>query len=212
VLAFLTLLGSIASVQGKPGKTGEKKFPCKSNSKYKLRSTPGQFTVAMVFGCRIMRRWPDGFVVFAISDELLSKLPSAAGDDALVTIVPERIEQLGKNSGYMSWTKHRMRSIVGLTDGDIGFNKGVFPLHHAILAGERLHKANNYIVSEIMIALRRVTEAGFRHKYFLINPAGYSRALSAKDSEYTWDYFNGLADFYGRAASEGRDAIFTVDQ
>lgn len=60
MLAFLTLLGSFASVQGKPGKTGEKKFPCKSNSKYKLRSTPGQFTVAIVFGCRIMRIWPDG--------------------------------------------------------------------------------------------------------------------------------------------------------
>jgi hypothetical protein len=27
VLAFLTLLGSIASVQGKPGKTGEKEVP-----------------------------------------------------------------------------------------------------------------------------------------------------------------------------------------
>lgn len=98
------------------------------------------------------------------------------------------------------------------TDGDIGFSNGVFPLNHAVLAGERLHKASNYTVSEIMIALRRVTEAGFRHKYFLLNPAGYLRVLSAEDSEYTWDYFNGLADFYGRAAAESRYAIFTVDQ
>jgi hypothetical protein len=36
--------------------------------------------------------------------------------------------------------------------------------------------------------------------------------LSAEDYEYTWDYFNGLADFYGRAAAESRYAIFTVDQ
>lgn len=63
-------------------------------------------------------------------------------------------------------------------------------------------------------ALSPIDKEWFRTRYFKIDPSDYGipGMLNEEDFEYTWDYFEGVREFYQRAASEGRWSIFIVDQ
>jgi len=105
-----------------------------------------------------------------------------------------------------------------LTDGTL--NGDHAPLGWCILRGEQLHQDASYIVSLIMPeqvqqvaeALRPLTKEWMRTRYFKIDPADYGTAgmLRDEDFEYTWDWFEGVRDYYLKAAAEGRWSIFTV--
>ena len=107
-----------------------------------------------------------------------------------------------------------------LSDGEMSWDGGDYPLNHTVLAGELLYTESDYIMSlktpqqvrDIAAALPGITEADFRRRYDAIDPKGYGFPLSDEDFRYTWDWFQGVRDFYTRAAQTGRFVLFTADQ
>lgn len=107
-----------------------------------------------------------------------------------------------------------------LTDGQLGWDNGDYPLNHAVLGGELLYTGSDYIVSlkspdqvrEIADAMRDITEAEFRVRYFTINPESYGFPVSDEDFSYTWHWFQGVRRLYQIAAENHRFVLFTADQ
>ena len=107
-----------------------------------------------------------------------------------------------------------------LADGELSWDGGDYPLNHVILAGELLYTGDDYIMSlkspeqvrDVAEALLAVTEDEFRRRYFAISPGSYGMELSEADFEYTWEWFQGVRDFYIRAAEANRYVLFTADQ
>ena len=65
---------------------------------------------------------------------------------------------------------------------------------------------------DIAPALASVTTEALRAGYDRIDPREYGFPLSDEDFEYTWHWFQGVVDFYQRAASAGHWALFTARQ
>jgi hypothetical protein len=107
-----------------------------------------------------------------------------------------------------------------LTDGELGWDNGSYPLNHAILGGKLLSEEEDYILSlksveavrDVAMALKGVTQEQLRAGYDQMDPESYGMPLSDEDFEYTWAYFQGLVTFYERAAGKGLAVLFTVDQ
>jgi hypothetical protein len=107
-----------------------------------------------------------------------------------------------------------------LTDGQLTWTGGDYPLKHTVLAGELLYTDTDYIMSlktpqqvrDVAAALPAITEADFRRRYFSIDAGSYGSPLSDEDFRYTWDWFQGVRDLYAKAAKEGRFVLFTADQ
>jgi hypothetical protein len=107
-----------------------------------------------------------------------------------------------------------------LADGQLSWDGGVYPLNHVVLGGEILYTEPNYIMSlktprqvrDIAAALPVLTRENLRLRYDTIDTESYGFPLTDEDFEYTWDWFQGVREFYLRAASEGRYVLFTVDQ
>ena len=107
-----------------------------------------------------------------------------------------------------------------LTDGQLTWDGGTYPLNHTVLAGEPLYTQPDYVMSlktpqqvrDIAAVLPAITREEFRHRYDAIDAKGYGFPLSDQDFNYTWDWFQRVRDLYSRAASEGRFVLFTADQ
>ena len=107
-----------------------------------------------------------------------------------------------------------------LSDGQLSWSGGKFPLNHTVLAGELLYTDSDYIMSlktpdqvkEISSALDTLTEEEFSRRYYQIDSDSYGLTPSAQDFEYTWEWFQGVRELYRRAAQEGRFVLFTADQ
>jgi hypothetical protein len=61
----------------------------------------------------------------------------------------------------------------------------------------------------VATALQPLDKNWFRIRYFAIDRKDYRLNFGEQDSEYTWDYFKGVRDFYQKAADGGRWVIFT---
>ena len=107
-----------------------------------------------------------------------------------------------------------------LADGRLTWDGGTYPLKHTVLAGELLYTDSDYIMSlktpqqvrDIAAALPAITEEDFRRRYFAIDAQSYGCPLTEEDFRYTWDWFQGVRDFYTRAAQADRFVLFTADQ
>jgi hypothetical protein len=107
-----------------------------------------------------------------------------------------------------------------LSDGELTWEGGDYPLNHVVLAGELLCSEESYIMSlktpeqvkDIAIALNRITEDEFRRRYFNIDKETYLQPLSEEDFGYTWGWFDGVRELYNRAAAANRFVLFTADQ
>lgn len=107
-----------------------------------------------------------------------------------------------------------------LTDGQLTYKGGEFPLNHVILGGERLYTQDNYIMSlktpeEVKViakALTKVTEEWLRERYYKISEANYGVPLSSEDFQYTWDWLDNVKSLFGRAAELELYVLFTADQ
>lgn len=106
-----------------------------------------------------------------------------------------------------------------LTDGQLLYATGPFPLAYAILGGDPLDAGDDYTAclitpkqaGETSEALDRVTKAWFRRRYEGLSSTEYRRYMSQEDLEYTWENFKGLRAFFRRAVSAGRSILFTTD-
>ncbi|MGW1997643.1 DUF1877 family protein [Embleya sp. NPDC001921] len=87
-------------------------------------------------------------VIFALEAEDAERL-LAAGDDGEVMDLVEEIEERRDGDRLVdpdrSWDAlHRC-----LTDGELAFGNGEYPLSHAILGGRLLHDGDDHIVSYV---------------------------------------------------------------
>lgn len=107
-----------------------------------------------------------------------------------------------------------------LTDGELDWANGSFPLNHVILGGDRLYELDDYVmtlktpqeVQAIAQALAQISEAQFRENYFRIDPDDYGVPVDEEDYSYTWSWFQGIREFYDRAAQANRSVLFTASQ
>jgi Domain of unknown function (DUF1877) len=158
-------------------------------------------------------------VLFAISDDEVTKLVAAHSDEEILEIVQEQIEARWEEEWLYELDKAWDAIHRCLVGGSLMISEDGSPFALCILAGAQLHSGDNYIVSlkrphqvsAIAVAIKEVTREYLRERYFKINSNEYG-PISDDDFEYVWEYFNGLADFYAKAAAAGRHVIFTVDQ
>jgi hypothetical protein len=107
-----------------------------------------------------------------------------------------------------------------LSDGELTWDGGDYPLNHVVLGGELLYTGSDFImvlktpdqVRDVAAALPSVTESEFRRRYFAIKPESYGCPIDEDDFGYTWDWFQNVREFWQRAASQGRFVLFTADQ
>ena len=162
-------------------------------------------------------------VHFALAVNEVSALREITNEDDRLEYLQEVLEEeFGENSPQYfgesdrSWdAMHRI-----LADGELTWDGGVYPLNHAVLAGELLYTQDDYIMSlktpdqvkDISAALADMTEGEFRHRYFAINAESYGFPLTEDDFTYTWEWFQNVRSLYELAATESRYVLFTADQ
>jgi len=160
-------------------------------------------------------------VLFAITAEEAGRLKDAQGDDAKVLgIVQDEIEAAWDKEHLCETDKAWDAIHRCLTDGTLSFGAVEYPRNLCILGGEQLHQGEDYIVSlvspdqvkQVSEALKPVRQEWFHARYDAIDPEEYGLNFGDEDFAYTWDWFEGVRDFYQKAASDGRWTIFTVDQ
>ncbi len=162
-------------------------------------------------------------VHFALDEKEVINLKSMGDERERLEYVTEEIEEIYFDGDKLylaesdkSWdAMHRL-----LTDGELTWNGGEYPLNHTILGGELLYSNSDYIMSlkspnqvmDVHNALKELTEDDFKKRYFRINPDSYGFPLSDEDCQYTWEYFHDVRELYVRATIDGRYVLFTADQ
>ena len=107
-----------------------------------------------------------------------------------------------------------------LSDGELTWTGGTYPLNHAVLGGTVLYSKDDYLVSlkspaqvkDIASALASLDRAHFDELYWRIDPASYDAELSEDDLDYTWSWFEGVAALFQRAAAANLSVVFMADQ
>lgn len=156
-------------------------------------------------------------VHFAIDDQQAQRLLGAEDDDELLEIV-EEIEEAWEAAFETdkAWDAlHRC-----LSNGTLNAEEGEPPLSRVFFGGRMLNEGDDYFVVlvtpseavQIAASLATVTESWLRERYFELPFPDYQGEKSEEDWEYTLSSFQGLPEFFARAASQGRHVIFTVDQ
>jgi hypothetical protein len=161
-------------------------------------------------------------VHFSLDEPTVQALKTIDDDQERLQFIQERIEViyfkhhpawLAQTDKAWDWI-HRV-----LTDGELDWNNGTYPLNHVVMGGESLYSESDYIISlktpkqvaDAAKALRVITEAEFREKFFQLDEFEIEHSYE-EDFEYTWEWFEVLREFWLRAAEEGRFVLFTVDQ
>jgi len=161
-------------------------------------------------------------VLFALTDDEAKRFLEAQGDEALEEVI-EGIEERWEEEWLCELDKAWDGIHRALTDGELAWDNGEYPLNHAILGGQQLHEGDDYIitfvqpaqVADVAKALQGLSDLEFRKRYFKINRDNYGFApdqLSDEDFDYVAGWFEELKSFYAKAAAANRAVLFTVDQ
>jgi hypothetical protein len=159
-------------------------------------------------------------VLFAIDDAIARKLKRAAGDDDAVFELIEEVEEAW-DTPYLAETDKAWDAIHrALTDGNLTWDNGEYPLNHAILGGIDVIAADDYIallkepdqVRDVADALDGIDDAGMAARYATIVPPDYAPEYGDEDRDYTVEWFGGVRALYRAAADAGRWVLFTADQ
>lgn len=156
-------------------------------------------------------------VHFAIDEQRAQQLLDASDDEELVAVV-EEIEEAWA-SAYetdKAWDAlHRCFS-----DGTLDLNAQSTTLANVFFGGHVLNEGDEYYVvlvtpqevREIADALTKIDAAWLRARYWELPFPDYQGEKSAEDWEYMLSWFNGLPEYFARAAAENRYVVFTVSQ
>lgn len=162
-------------------------------------------------------------VLFALTYAEAEQVLNAKGDKALEELVVETIEGRWDKEWLCELDKSWDGIHRTLTDGEIEWDNGEYPLNHAILGGRQLYEGDDWIftfvtptqVADVAEAVNNISDESFRQRYFQINRANYGFApdqVSEEDYEYVAGWFEELKIFYAKAAAAGRAVLFSVDQ
>lgn len=162
-------------------------------------------------------------VLFALTDadtkRLLSARQAVHRDEEIMAVIEDIEERWDTNWLYeagKAWDAiHRC-----LTDGQLEYENGEYPLNLCVFGGTQLYDGDDYIiflkspeqVADVAAALKDIGEAALRERYFKIDAETYDGEVSEEDFGATWDWFQELPDFYAKAAKAKRSVMFTVDQ
>ncbi|MBL4771373.1 MAG: YfbM family protein [Planctomycetes bacterium] len=157
-------------------------------------------------------------VHFALTPADTDALLSAADDDQVLGVIQEDVEERWEVEGLFESDKAWDAIHRCLTDGSLAADGSI--LGKCILGGRQLHKGSNHIVcfldsSEtraVAEALKPIEEVWMRRRYDALASTEYDGPMGDEDFEYTWEYFDGLREFFRRAALDGRPVVFTVGQ
>lgn len=158
-------------------------------------------------------------VHFALSPAQTSQLLAAAENGEAISVI-EEIEEVWDREFFAESDKAWDAIHRCLTDGDLLYDNGEYPLSHVICGGQQLSEDENYTISFVTIeqvkdvarALISVTKPWLREEYFsLLKEDEYAAEIGDEDFEYTWDWFENVHALYQKAASAGRAVVFTVD-
>lgn len=165
-------------------------------------------------------------VHFAIIEEEANKLLSADGDEAVLHIIKEEIEERWEEE-WLQETGQAWDAIHRcLTNGKLN-TVGETPLAKCILGGKHLHQSPHYIVSllfpeevkQVADAIKDIDEQWFRSKYYALKKkflwfdfSDYDGLVGEEDFQYSWEHFKELKTLFDKAAKAGRYIVFTVDQ
>ncbi|MFE5325449.1 YfbM family protein [Embleya sp. NPDC056575] len=159
-------------------------------------------------------------VIFALDAKDAQRLLAAGNDGEVMDLIEEIEEGTWDREQHVDLDKSWDALHRCLTDGDLAFGNGDYPLSHAILGGRLLHDGDDYIVSyvdpdqvrEIAAALAGLDEPWLRERFATLTFDDYQGTGDENDITYTLAFLPGLKDFYRTAAANGQAAIFTVDQ
>lgn len=158
-------------------------------------------------------------VHFAITSDHHARLLAASSDSELMEII-EEVEGLWDEEHLAESDKAWDAIHRCLTDGDLLYENGEYPLNHVICGGRQLHQGEDYTVvlvtpeqvKDVAAAVEHLSETWLRERFFsLLNPADYDGEIGEDDFGYTWAWFQNVRDLFRKAASSGRAVIFTVD-
>ena len=158
-------------------------------------------------------------VHFAITAEQAEALLAADGDDALMSLI-EAIEEAWDKDNLAQSDKAWDAMHRCLTDGQLEYGNGSYPLNHCVLGPRQLHDGDDYIVSllspeevrDVAKALDPVTAEWFEERYSTVVPKDYAPEYGQDDLDYTWSNIQAVKALFQKAAGSGRAVIFTVDQ
>jgi hypothetical protein len=160
-------------------------------------------------------------VLFSLDKKTVDQLKSFSDDEDRLDYLQGDIEEIYFED-HPEWVCELDKAWDAihrtLTDGNLEWKNGEYPLNHFILGGEILYSEDDYIislkspqqVSDIYNALAKVTAEQFKEKYLRIDKKAYE--TSDEDLEYTWEWFDQSREFWKRAAADQRYVLFTADQ
>lgn len=159
-------------------------------------------------------------VYFALTDEDLRKVLDAATDEDRRAIITDDIEDRWNEEWLFSTDQawggiHRC-----LSDGTLDNMKGEYPLKLAVLGGQHLYGADDYIIvliapdeaGDLAEALAGIEEGWLRSRYESHRFPDYGLEKCEDDFAYIWSYFEGLKRFIRKAADARRSVLFTAGQ
>jgi hypothetical protein len=160
-------------------------------------------------------------VHFALSSDDLHKVLSINDPEELAEFISEDLEERYLEENIWSYQSDKAWDAIHrcLTDGELLYASGPFPLAYAVLGGRPLDAGDDYTaclvtaaqVRQASGALRKVTKAWMRRRYDTLGETGYDGPIGDEDFEYTWENFKGLRAFFPRAVPAGRAILFTTD-
>ena len=156
-------------------------------------------------------------------DDLRRVLASVGDDEALLALIHEDIEErnLETEREWQFQTDKAWDALHRcLTNGLLEYESGPFPISYAVLGGRQLYGGDDFIASLVdpplvaptASALKAVTKDWLHSRYLTIDPDEYGLNFGDDDFEYTWENFQGLPEFFERAAEVHRAVVFTADQ
>jgi uncharacterized protein DUF1877 len=161
-------------------------------------------------------------VHFSLDERIVNRLRSYKRESARLNYVQEKLEEdfweehpeWGCETDKAWDAIHRT-----LTDGDLDWSNGQYPLNHIILGGELLYAKPDYIMSlktaqqvqDAAIALKGITKKQFRERYFNIVPEQYGFPVNDQNFDYAWTWFERLREFWYQVAKDNRYILFTAD-
>ena len=159
---------------------------------------------------------------FAIDQPIAARLLAFATDKERQDYVTEELEEeffknqrpwLAQTDKAWDWI-HR-----ALTDGELDWANGSYPLNHVILGGRRIYNQNDYVmilkspdtVRDVSNQIHSITKEKFRESFKKIDERNLEQGREL-DFLYAWEWFQQLPDFWTRAAEANRYILFTTDQ
>lgn len=162
-------------------------------------------------------------VHFALTEAQAHQLAGFESDADRLVFLQEKIEEtIFDESPELAGESDKAWDAIHrcLTDGNLAYDNGEFPLSHVVLGGVPLYYEADYIMSlknpeevgKVAVALNEITEPWLRERYFKIPEKDYGVSLSDEDFQYTWEWLANIKALYAKAAERGTYVLFTADQ